>query len=261
VVSSNWSLSEPFTVEKPERYQLGSNDSPVSQITPPDDIDPRPGPVDGRSGRGEPSPGKGDRQRGTTCPPPCRSWLCWSIPLLCVLTLFLILRPDPRDSFGSHVAVGKPTPEFNLVRLTDEMRYEPIMSPAEGEIVLLHFWGTWCPPCRMEFPALVALVGRQADSGFRFVPVSCGGRGEPLDTVWRSTTQYYDDENITSPAFADPRGHTQLSSADRLEQTSLYFPTSILIGPDRRIAGVWEGYTPSAVEQIESSIARLRDQD
>lgn len=238
---------------------MGANDNPVPQTTPPGAVDPRQDAIDAR-------PGRGDAQQSvplqaSACRSPGRSWMCWSIPLLCVLTLCLILRPDPRDSSRKHLAVGKPTPEFNLVRLTDEMRYEPIMSPGEGEIVLLHFWGTWCPPCRMEFPDLIAVVDRQDAAGFRFVPVSCGGRGEPLDMVWHNTTKFYASANITSPAYADPRGYTQLSTADRLEQASLFFPTSILIGPDRRIAGVWEGYTPSAVEQIESSIARLRNQD
>lgn len=33
----------------------------------------------------------------------------------------------------------------------------------EGKVVLLNFWGTWCPPCRKELPDIVALSREHAD--------------------------------------------------------------------------------------------------
>lgn len=31
------------------------------------------------------------------------------------------------------------------------------LSDLRGKVVLLHFWGTWCPPCRREMPELLEL--------------------------------------------------------------------------------------------------------
>lgn len=33
------------------------------------------------------------------------------------------------------------------------------LSALRGQVVVLHFWGTWCPPCRQEMPELQKLAG------------------------------------------------------------------------------------------------------
>ncbi|HCP47109.1 MAG TPA: hypothetical protein DIU15_13775 [Deltaproteobacteria bacterium] len=49
-----------------------------------------------------------------------------------------------------------------------------VLSELRGQKVLINFWGTWCPPCRKELPALtrfasehpeVAVLGLAVDSG------------------------------------------------------------------------------------------------
>ena len=44
---------------------------------------------------------------------------------------------------------------------------------------------------------------------------------------------------------------------ERLERSSMFYPTSILVGADGNIVGVWEGYAPDSVDQIGSFIEDL----
>jgi peroxiredoxin len=41
-----------------------------------------------------------------------------------------------------------------------------------GQVVLLNFWGTWCPPCRVEVPAFVEVQEAYRDRGFVIIGVA-----------------------------------------------------------------------------------------
>ncbi len=47
---------------------------------------------------------------------------------------------------------GNTPAEFSLPDLAGKLHSLP-----KGEVVLLNFWATWCPPCRQELPSMVKL--------------------------------------------------------------------------------------------------------
>jgi len=55
-------------------------------------------------------------------------------------------------------------------------------SSLRGKVVLLDFWGTWCPPCRESVPTLRALQKKYAGKGFELVSVS----SDDDEDVWRT---------------------------------------------------------------------------
>lgn len=63
---------------------------------------------------------------------------------------------------------GAPQPAFAL---PDTAGAEIALANAQGQVVLVHFFATWCEPCREELPALNRLAARGRDS-IRIVAIS-----------------------------------------------------------------------------------------
>ena len=82
--------------------------------------------------------------------------LRWGERILWVgVLLFALQRLGPQ--FGALLGVGPAlgsAPELSFTAL-DGRTVGP--EELEGRVVVLNFWATWCPPCRLEIPALQSL--------------------------------------------------------------------------------------------------------
>src|SRR3989338_11164228 len=78
----------------------------------------------------------------------------FAVVLLGGLILFQVSR---RQNFAlSGIPVDpKPAPNFTLQGVS--------LDQFKGQKILLHFWATWCQPCREEMPHLIALGERSKD--------------------------------------------------------------------------------------------------
>lgn len=68
--------------------------------------------------------------------------------------------------------VGDQRPAFSLPDRDGDTR---AIGDFDGQVVLLNFWATWCPPCLEEVPALDALHAGLRDRGLRVVGVALEG--------------------------------------------------------------------------------------
>jgi len=110
--------------------------------------------------------------------------------------------------------VGEVAPDFE----TEDVFGNPVrLSQFRGQPVWLMFWGSWCPPCRAEFPDIQAAYAQLEPSGLRMLGVSL--RESPVDAA----------------AYAAANGATflVLSDPDERDTGSAYpifnFPTHIFI--------------------------------
>jgi peroxiredoxin len=87
-------------------------------------------------------------------------------------------RAESAEAAGAEKprVIGEPRPGFSLP--TPEGT-ERAIGDFDGQVVLLNFWATWCPPCVEEMPALAALQDELGDRGLQVLGVALDDR-EPV---------------------------------------------------------------------------------
>jgi len=70
--------------------------------------------------------------------------------------------------------VGKAAPDFSL---TDMQGQQVSLSQYKGQVVVLNFWATWCPPCREEMPSMEKLYRDYKDKGLVMLAVNVEENG------------------------------------------------------------------------------------
>jgi peroxiredoxin len=111
----------------------------------------------------------------------------------------------------------------------------------KGKLVLLHFWATWCMPCRVEMPGLESLWQQYKDEGLVILAVSVdeGSKGR--------VEKYKQIFNLSFPILLDPE-----SEVNDLYKVS-NMPTSFLIDGEGQIVS----YVPGAAEWLEPDTISL----
>ena len=183
--------------------------------------------------------------------------------ILVVAVLFSsVLRrqlPDPTAQPGVGHLLGE-------VQLQGPATHQTVTeADLEGSIVLLHFWGLWCPPCRRELP-MVSVVEAQWDRPpeVRVLAVACAMPGSSQSNleVRRQVEPYLVDRGMGLPVYTDRGGVTRRNVAIAFGEGMALagYPTTLLLDPELRIYAVWRGYRVGNQVQMEQQISRLLGQ-
>jgi len=137
------------------------------------------------------------------------------------LKKYIELRPGDTKAEGARKLIDNPrrarepfAPDFSFT--TSEGEYISL-EDLKGKVVLLDFWGTWCPPCVESVPALRNLNQKFTKKGpFVMIGVST----DSDEHVWRAFTA---KEKMVWPQFLDR--DRQVSQAFGVRS----FPTYIVL--------------------------------
>lgn len=78
-----------------------------------------------------------------------------------------------RPAASVPLRVGEPAPPIHLEKLLQASIEGPLSwEDLKGNVVVLEFWGTWCPPCIMSLPHLNVLAYQFKDQPVRFISVT-----------------------------------------------------------------------------------------
>jgi peroxiredoxin len=124
--------------------------------------------------------------------------LQWTVVIIAVALLgsawtWLSRAPEGLSDVASPVA-GRPAPDFTLQTVEGETI---TLSDLRGQVVVLNFWATWCPPCRAEMPALQEVYDARRADGLMVLAID---QNEPADLV----ASFRDELNLTFPLLLDP---------------------------------------------------------
>ena len=119
------------------------------------------------------------------------------------------------------------------------------LSDYRGKVVLLDFWATWCPPCKLEIPWLIDIERQNKDRGFEVLGVSMDDEGwEVVKPFMKEVGMNY-RVVIGNDSTAEMYGNVES------------LPETFLIDRDGKIAAIHIGL--ASRKDFEDEVAQLLD--
>ena len=147
--------------------------------------------------------------------------------LTAVIAAFTLLAASPAQAIDAHD-----------IRWKNHAKMESLAQDA-GHYVLVHFWASWCPPCRAEMPEIVAWA--KAHPNIVFVPIS-------LDDTKHDAAHFLKANHLTGvPVLMGTVG-----DATNIGVRAL--PTTMIIGPKGHVLRIVRGASPWSADTFSNSI-------
>ena len=107
-----------------------------------------------------------------------------------------VKRQEEAKKMQAKLKDGAVFPDFN----EKDLAGKPFSVAAyKGKVVLLDFWATWCGPCIVELPNVLATYKKHHTEGFEILGIS-------LDQDREKLTKFIESKKMTWPQFFDGKG-------------------------------------------------------
>ena len=130
---------------------------------------------------------------------------------------------------------GKPAPDLKLKDLNGK---DVALADFKGKVVFVNFWATWCDPCRVEIPWLIAMQTKYGAKGFTVVGIAMDEEGKS------AVAPFLDKERFDVDGQKLPMNYPILLGTDEAADKFggiLGYPSSFLISRDGKIVTKFQG--------------------
>ena len=142
------------------------------------------------------------------------------------------------------LATGDTAPDFTLKTLDGQ---SVTLGEHRGSVVVLDFWATWCPPCRMSLPKLQQFAdwAEQDGRAVKVYAVDIFERVQTNEQKKQVVSQFWKKRGFTMPTLMDYDN----SVAEAFEVEPI--PHMVVIGPQGKIIKIHIGFDPNMVQTLK----------
>ncbi|MGZ0230024.1 MAG: TlpA family protein disulfide reductase [Acidimicrobiales bacterium] len=168
------------------------------------------------------------------------AWMVGPVAVVVGVLLLILATADPApNALGSGAVLGEvaplvqgPTADGGSFDLDDQ----------RGRWVVVNFFASWCPPCRLEHPELTEFVARHEQSDAVLVSVAMTDRQEDI-------LAFFDELGGNWPVLYDDTTTAVIDYAVTAP------PTTFLVTPNGVVVEQFIG--PVTADQLDASMARF----
>jgi peroxiredoxin len=152
-----------------------------------------------------------------------------------------------QPSMKSLTKVGERMPAFTVKEVSGKTFS---MARERGKVVVVNFWATWCPPCRVEMPRLEKEIWDKYKGNADFVMVAIARQ----QTQARIAAFGKQHPEFTYPLAYDPQRavYSKFAAAG--------IPRSYVVGKDGKIVFESLGYEKGEVAKLDAAVQKALKQ-
>ena len=123
---------------------------------------------------------------------------------------------------------------------------EHTLSEFKGQVVVIDFWATWCPPCRNSIPAFIKLYEKYHEQGFAILGIS-------LDNDEQALQDYSKQMKIPYPVLV---GNKEIAKAYQVSG----IPKTIFLDKKGNVRKTQVGFAPELEVQFDQLVNALLEE-
>jgi len=152
------------------------------------------------------------------------------------------LSGSDEQSLSSRLpTVGAQAPDFQLPDTNGLLRS---LSSERGKVVLVNFWATWCPPCKIEMPSMEELYRNYGKGNFEILAINVDDNGQTI-----------------MPGFLNKNPHTfPILFGTQSQAATLYgvsmFPETFIVNKEgiivQKVVGAIDWVAPKVLSELNA---------